>query len=190
MASKLNVDDLITGQQSRHNEQLDAEKTTTIDQLLNSNQDSNLVLIQGAGGVGKSYMMETAALHWAEGKIWKNVRLLFLLKFKELNLFSDRPFKESLETIHQTVFNVVNLEDLEKIGNQILFLIDGIDEFADLKNTLNASPYCKDTTVASGFSKLIKSQYLPGRKLIVAGRISSCDQVRSTFKELSIKTLA
>ena len=75
MASKFNVDDLITGQQSRHNEQLDAEKTITIDQLLNSNQDSNLVLIQGAGGVGKSYMMETAALHWAEGKIWKNCLL-------------------------------------------------------------------------------------------------------------------
>ena len=56
MASKLNVDDLITGQQSRHNEQFDAEKTTTIDQLLNSNQDSNLILIQGAGGVGKSYI--------------------------------------------------------------------------------------------------------------------------------------
>ena len=145
------------------------------------------MLIQGGGGVGKTYMMETAALHWAQGKIWKDVNFLFLLKFKELNLFSNRTFEEALTTIYQTVFNVAKFEDLVKFGDKVLFLMDGIDEFSDLKETLDASPYCKDTSVAKGFYKL--SQYIPGKKLIVTGRTTSCDQIRSTFKELSIKSL-
>ena len=188
MASKIDVDDMVSEKQSRFNGQLGVEKPITIDQLLKPNEDNNLVLIQGAGGVGKSYMMETAALHWAQGKIWKDVSFLFLFQFKELNLFANKSFKEAIETVYQTVFSVVKFDDLAKMGDKVLFLMDGIDEFADLNNTLNASYYCNDTSVASGFYKLIKSQYLPGRKLIVTGRTSSCDQIRSTFKELSIKS--
>ena len=182
------TDDYMLPSKKKFNDQIGAEKTITIDQLLKPNKDNNVVLIQGAGGVGKSYMMETAALHWAEGKIWNDVRFLFLLQFKELNLFTNKSFKEALETIYQTVFSVAKFEDLEKMGDKVLFLMDGIDEFADLNNTLNASPYCNDKSVASGFYKLVKSQYLPGRKLIVTGRTSSCDQIRSTFKELSIES--
>ena len=188
MASKIDVDDMVSEKQSRFNGQLGVEKPITIDQLLKPNEDNNLVLIQGAGGVGKSYMMETAALHWAQGKIWKDVSFLFLFQFKELNLFANKSFKEAIETVYQTVFSDVKFEDLTKMGDKVLFLMDGIDEFADLNNTLNSSYYCNDTSVASGFYKLIKSQYLPGRKLIVTGRTSSCDQIRSTFKELSIKS--
>ena len=81
MASKIDVDNMVSEKQSRFNGQLGVEKAITIDQLLKPNEDTNLVLIQGAGGVGKSYMMETAALHWAQGKIWKDVSFLFLFQF-------------------------------------------------------------------------------------------------------------
>ena len=188
MAPKTNFSDA-SSHQKKSNEWTGSKESITMDQLIKPNEDTNIVLIQGGGGVGKTYMMETAALHWAQGKIWKDVNFLFLLKFKELNLFSNRTFEEALTTIYQTVFNVAKFEDLVKFGDKVLFLMDGIDEFSDLKETLDASPYYKDTSVAKGFYKLLKSQYIPGKKLIVTGRTTSCDQIRSTFKELSIKSL-
>eukprot|EP00111_Clytia_hemisphaerica_P019647 TCONS_00057966-protein len=188
IATKENSDDVFS-KSNRDSEAKDHHQKVTIDQLLDSNRENNMVLIQGAGGVGKSFMLETAALHWAEGKIWPDIKFVFLLTFRELNLYTNTSFKEVLSKKFKMIFRGLEISDLDSIGDQTVILMDGVDEFAKLNETLSHEHQSGDNSVASGFYELIKSNFLPGRNLIITGRTSSCDQLRSKFKELSIKSL-
>ena len=192
ISSKTDTDQhLANNNRSYHvTQQLNLKKKITIDQLIGAINENNIVLIQGAGGVGKSYTLETAALHWAKGKIWQEIDFVFLLKFRELNLFDENiPLKEAIQIIYNSVFMNLKYDELLAVGDRVMILMDGLDEFANFNKSLTGvkSPYsCNDSSISSGLYSLIQPSCFPGHKLVITGRPSHCEQLRSSFKELSI----
>ena len=168
------------------------KENITIQHLLDSSTKNNMVLLQGAGGVGKTYMMDTAALHWAEGRIWKEVNFVFLLTFRELNLFGNISFKDALIDKYASILNdKAKFDKVMSNGEKIVFLLDGLDEFYYFENMMNISVnQCRDSSIASGLHRLInlKCGFFPRRTLIISGRPNVCRRLRNHFKKLSIGT--
>ena len=101
----------------------------TLEELIH-NEGYKMTLVRGVGGVGKTFMMKTIAIQWARNKLWRNIKYLFFLTFRELNLYNVSTLKELLELKYPEVFNKVKFNKLFDLD--ILFLLDGVDEFAKL----------------------------------------------------------
>ncbi|XP_066917483.1 NACHT, LRR and PYD domains-containing protein 9-like [Clytia hemisphaerica] len=163
------------------------KEVVTIDQLLHS-RNKSMSILQGPGGVGKTSTLEAAVLHWSQGKIWTDVKFVFLFKFRELNLFEDLPFKSAVSKMYDGILKDLKFDDLDSYGEKIVFLMDGIDEFQTLNKTLDQPSYGNDTSIAAGLYKLIHSEYFPGRQVVMTGRSHACQKIRSKFNKLKIDT--
>ena len=102
-------------------------KAITLEELIH-NEGYKMTLVRGVGGAGKTVMMKTIAIQWAQNRLWRKIEYLFFLTFRELNLYNVSTLKELLELKYPEVFNKVKFIKLFDLD--ILFLLDGVDEFA------------------------------------------------------------
>lgn len=156
---------------------------------------SQITLLRGIGGIGKTFMMKTVALHWAQGRIWKDLQFIFFFSFRELNLFRGvSSFKELLQKKYSFLFHQLNVEEISGISEHILVIFDGFDEFVYANNISVISKSCDHNSVndvaKAVYDALIPyGTLLPGHKTIITTRPTTISIIRSAFSESSLREL-
>ncbi|XP_057298222.1 uncharacterized protein LOC130629132 [Hydractinia symbiolongicarpus] len=162
----------------------------TMENLLE--EENQIVLLRGIGGIGKSFMVQTMALNWAEKRIWKNFQFVFLFKFREMNLvrnissLSDLVLKK-----YPLLFTKIKFTDLVPVSKKIIFIMDGLDEFSRVEDLHIISKQESDNV--SDISKVIfetinpHNALMPGHKTIITSRPNACPVLRKSFSTASIK---
>ncbi|XP_057298349.1 uncharacterized protein LOC130629227 [Hydractinia symbiolongicarpus] len=162
----------------------------TMENLLD--KENQIVLLRGIGGIGKSFMVKTMALNWAEKRIWKNFQFVFLFKFREMNLV------RNISSLHDLVlkkypllFTKMKFTDLVPVSKKIIFIMDGLDEFTRVEDLHTISKQKSDNV--SDISKVIfetinpHNALMPGHKTIITSRPNACPVLRNSFSTASIK---
>ena len=95
--------------------------------------DPNMILIEGAPGIGKTVLAKEIAFQWASKKLLPTKRILFLLFLRECNV-------TKILTIEDFVEYTVNSSEiarclvwylLETKGTEIAIVLDGYDEISE-----------------------------------------------------------
>ncbi|KAK9979016.1 hypothetical protein ABG768_012463 [Culter alburnus] len=90
-------------------------------------EEIRTVLTKGVAGIGKSVSVQKFVLDWAEGKENQDIRLLFPLPFREMNLMKKE--KLSLMDLITQFFPETKGLNLTRRNNfKVLFILDGLDE--------------------------------------------------------------
>ena len=142
-------------------------------------KERSLLLISGIAGIGKTWLLRKCLLDWANGHLWENVDLVLFFECRKLNQF------QNIDNINKLL--KVFYKDMFKEWDvckhfSILFLIDGLDEFAYLKdfiihNPLNPSKQCNIVNV------LVDALDIQKHKCVVAGRVEAILQYKSKVRE-------
>ena len=144
--------------------------TKTISELLNilkyPDINPRTLLIEGAPGIGKTFLLKHVAFEWANDRILRSSYLVFLLCLRD-------PAVQGMSTISDLVFYFYKLKQnqmtnshvetlctylLNTNGKNITFLIDGYDELPEKLQ--------KDSFVAS----IITHQVLPASAVVLTSR--------------------
>jgi len=130
---------------------------------LEQSDSPQMVLIEGAPGVGKSILMKHIAFSWAEGEVLMKYQLLMLVYLRDPGLQKLSSIAELLHYFCNCNMDASSLAACNKTlfrnnGKSIVFLLDGYDEFPmELRqNSLIAS--------------IINRQVLPECGLVVSSR--------------------
>ena len=120
--------------------------------------DCKTSFVRGVPGVGKTSLAEYIALAWAKGLIYQRFKYLFLIKCRDIELCDNRQLKD----IFEEEFGV-QLSMLRDHGSDVLIIIEGIDEVADLEEALAGSTVLKRLINLSGGA-------IPGHSTMITGR--------------------
>ena len=135
------------------------------DILVSFEQSDNpqIVLIEGAPGIGKSMLMKHIAYNWAEGEVLVKFQLVLLIYLRDPGVHKISSVIELLHSfckcnVDATSFAPCNKTLFQNNGKSIVFLLDGYDELPmELReNSLIAS--------------IINRQVLPECGLVVSSR--------------------
>lgn len=180
---------IVKSRQSPTSERNPDEKGITIGNILESTNGNDIIVIQGDGGVGKTFMMETAALHWAQGRIWQNIDFVFLLKFRELNFYRNLTLDEVVQKMYKFMINQNGEKLFSEKHHSIVYLFDGLDEFAN-EGFVNSANSCGSTSLTESITTLLNPicTFQDRRIVIISSRRTASDRLKSSFKLWSIST--
>ncbi|XP_049323201.1 NLR family CARD domain-containing protein 3-like isoform X1 [Astyanax mexicanus] len=141
------------------------------------------VLTKGVAGIGKTVSVQKFIVDWAEGKANQEVRFIFPLPFRELNLINDQSF--SLEgLVHRFIPQLEKMPFIDIAEHDIVFIFDGLDEcrsVMDFKNDKIINDVTDRTTVDMLLSNLIKGNLLPKAKIWITSRPAASSQIPVEF---------
>ena len=164
------------------------DKTSIRLEDLLTNSD-HFVLVRGIAGVGKTSMMDSYVLKWAQGKLLNGkdcsdrIEFLFKLTCRNVNTFSDTSTAEKvLKTEFNTVFKYIDMDDLQDIAHRILILIDGMDELQSLHELTRKQKPAELPDLVRSMYELIGQNILTGHKTIIAARPEACQIIDGIFK--------
>ncbi|CAJ1055609.1 NACHT%2C LRR and PYD domains-containing protein 12-like, partial [Xyrichtys novacula] len=138
-----------------------------------------VVLTNGVAGVGKTFSVQKFTLDWAEGLENRDLNLVILLSFRELNLIRDERFSllSLLHVFHPTL-EKVTAETLAVC--KLLFIFDGLDE-SRLSLDFTDSEVVSDVTQKSSLNvlltNLIKGNLLPSALIWITSRPAAANQI-------------
>ncbi|XP_057298350.1 uncharacterized protein LOC130629228 [Hydractinia symbiolongicarpus] len=162
----------------------------TMENLLD--EENQIVLLRGIGGIGKSFMVKTMALNWAENRIWTNFRFVFLFKFREMNVVRNiSSLSDLVLRKYPLLFTKIKFTDLVPASKKIIFIMDGLDEFTRVEDLHIISKQESDNV--SDISKVIfetinpHNALMPGHKTVITSRPNACPVLRKSFSTASIK---
>lgn len=164
------------------------QRNVSLKMLLDSYQH-NYLIIQGSGGMGKTFVMQQIALQWAKNEIWKDVKLLFLLEFR--NFLKWQSLQNSLNKSYHFVFERYSFHEMQKSDQKVVFLLDGLDEFTFFNATNIDKTACNDRSFPQGIYSLFNPHCMLFRRVtvIISGRQTACQELKSSFKTLFIPTI-
>ncbi|XP_073699570.1 protein NLRC3-like [Garra rufa] len=136
------------------------------------------VLTKGVAGIGKSVSAQKFVLDWAEGKENQDIRFIFTLPFREMNL--NEKEKLSLMDLITQFFPDIKNVNLTRRNQKVLFILDGLDEcrlpvnFKD-NETLHdvSSPVSLDVLLTN----LIKGNLLPSALIWITTRPAAASKI-------------
>ncbi|XP_076828048.1 NLR family CARD domain-containing protein 3-like [Brachyhypopomus gauderio] len=142
-----------------------------------SGQDKHrTVLTKGVAGIGKSVSVQKFILDWAEGKINQDIKFIFPLPFRELNL---KEGKHSLMDILNQYFPETHgLKLSEK--HKVLFIFDGLDECRLPLKFQSNETWCDVSKKASLdilLTNLIKGNLLPSALIWITTRPAASNKI-------------
>ncbi len=85
------------------------------------------VLTKGVAGIGKSVSVQKFVLDWAEGKENQDIRFIFPLPFREMNL-KETENQSLMDLITQFFPETRGLNLTRRNQFKVLFILDGLDE--------------------------------------------------------------
>ena len=134
---------------------------------LEQSKDPQLILIEGAPGIGKSMLLKEIAYRWGNKQLLKAFKFVFLIHLRNpmvqqasllkdlLQLFCNR---EETKAIQLQIVTVCSNYLLQNGGKDLVFLFDGFDE------------YPENLRKSSLISSILRREVLPNCALVVSSR--------------------
>ena len=139
------------------------------------NENSQLVMISGPKGIGKTHFLQNCLYDWANGSHWKNFNFVFYFEFNKINKLKDvSSLKQLIMKFYKNILNGFEISSYKAI----MYIIDGLEEFVYLEQLINPKfpnkiPIIK--TLSDAFSS-------NNCKCVVSGNILSALRFWSTYK--------
>ncbi|XP_026794505.2 NLR family CARD domain-containing protein 3 isoform X2 [Pangasianodon hypophthalmus] len=99
------------------------------------------VITKGSPGIGKSFLVQRFILDWVEGKSHQDIFFLLPLPFKELNQVTEETIG-FMDLICRLYPEMKEVDNLEFEGCQVMFICDGLDEYATPIDFRNIAYWC------------------------------------------------
>ena len=145
---------------------------------------SDIILVIGSPGIGKSLFCEKLLFDWANKKVFKRgdneefyFDIAFLFRFRRFNTGEELTLHELLARAENSVTD--NLENsivtyIQQNPSKVLFLFDGLDEFSDKMHLVDDNYYnaysendaMKKTPFPVLYRKLLSGKLLEGATVI------------------------
>ncbi|XP_048031652.1 NLR family CARD domain-containing protein 3-like [Megalobrama amblycephala] len=111
----------------RHESQEIQVKCTQLFEAPEQGKEIRTVLTKGVAGIGKSVSVQKFVLDWAEGKENQDIRFIFPLPFREMNLM-EKETLSLMDLITQFFPETKGLNLTRRNQFKVLFILDGLDE--------------------------------------------------------------
>ncbi|XP_070622786.1 uncharacterized protein [Erythrolamprus reginae] len=158
-----------------------AETSTSIETLFNPDKyglTPQIIVLQGAAGIGKTMMAKKIMFGWASQQLYQNkFNYVFYISCSEMNFHAESHKTSIAEIISeewlkcQKVKNVI--QNILRNEEKLLFIIDGFDElrhsFNQAENHCCIDPWKKEP-VRIILSNLFQKKILPKSSLIITTR--------------------
>ncbi|KAK9979024.1 hypothetical protein ABG768_012471 [Culter alburnus] len=142
-------------------------------------EEIRTVLTKGVAGIGKSVSVQKFVLDWAEGKENQDIRLLFPLPFREMNL-KEKEKLSLMDLITQFFPETKGLNLTRRNNFKVLFILDGLDECRlPLKFDHNET-WCDVSSPASLdvlLTNLMKGNLLPSALIWITTRPAAASKI-------------
>ncbi|XP_036420381.1 protein NLRC5-like isoform X2 [Colossoma macropomum] len=147
-----------------------------------SEQDKPIrtVITQGVAGMGKSICVQKFILDWAEGEEYQDIKFIFPLPFRELNLKKEN--QSLMDIIYFFFPETQGLRFSDKY--KVMFIFDGLDECQlPLAFHENATLYNASTSAPLDvvMTNLIKGNLLPSALIWITTRPAAASKIRAEF---------
>uniref|UniRef100_A0A8B9H728 NACHT, LRR and PYD domains-containing protein 12-like n=1 Tax=Astyanax mexicanus TaxID=7994 RepID=A0A8B9H728_ASTMX len=181
-----NEHEILNPQSSKHSE----ETTVNCYNIFGGNDEEvRTVLTKGEAGSGKTVSVQKFILDWAEDKTTTDIKFIFILPFRELNLLHEEQWSlhELLVQLHP------ELRDWNSdlyVDQKILFIFDGLEESRITLNFRRAAAVNTVDTKSSVDSliiNLIKKELLPSALIWITSRPAAANLVRSEHIDLVLE---
>ena len=122
----------------------------------------NIMILEGAPGIGKSMVAKEIACRWASSELLKNINLLLLIVFRDPKLHDVTDVKSLIQYCYPESEVIVShfSEHItnETQGKNVMIIFDGYDELPGIAN------------VRGFFMKILKREVLPKCKILFTSR--------------------
>uniref|UniRef100_A0A8C4ST88 NACHT domain-containing protein n=1 Tax=Erpetoichthys calabaricus TaxID=27687 RepID=A0A8C4ST88_ERPCA len=151
------------------------------EQLFRRNPDSvnpsNIVVVSGVAGIGKTTMVKKIMSDWARGTQYQRFRFVFLFKLRKLNLIeNDNETQESLTKFIVRHYKHLSNESVKEIlqnPESLLFILDGLEEYK-YKLNFTDTQLCSDpddeVPVHILVTSLVSQTLLKGCSVLITSR--------------------
>ncbi|XP_060755162.1 NACHT, LRR and PYD domains-containing protein 12-like isoform X2 [Neoarius graeffei] len=165
------------------NSQSSYETSINCNDIFDQGGEIKTVLTKGVGGIGKTVSVKKFILDWAENKANQDVKFLFVLPFRRLNLIKDvsYSFHELLVNLHP---QLKGCHPNMYVDQKILFIFDGLEESRIQMNFKQIPTICDvhtKSTVEALIVHLINGELLPSALIWITSRPAAANQIPSEY---------
>ncbi|XP_076135406.1 NACHT, LRR and PYD domains-containing protein 3-like [Alosa pseudoharengus] len=139
------------------------------------------VMTKGIAGIGKSMTVQKFILDWKEGNANQDVDFIFILPFRQMNLFIDDQYSLHglLCKFHPELQDITKAELFDKAN--IIFIFDGLDESKFRLKFNEKGPFISQITETASVDMLIvnllKENLLPSASIWITSRPAAAHQI-------------
>uniref|UniRef100_A0A8C3SLG5 NACHT domain-containing protein n=1 Tax=Chelydra serpentina TaxID=8475 RepID=A0A8C3SLG5_CHESE len=165
-----------------------ARSSVTMNSLFDpdeNGQTPQIVVLQGAAGIGKTMTAKKIMLDWASGEVYENIfAYIFYINCREINYGSKPGTVIDLITKNCPDKNVP-IEEILLNQEKLLFIIDGFDElrfsFDQKEESLCTDPR-KEMPVEDTLSSLFRKKLLPKSCLMITTRPTALEKLQQCME--------